>query len=294
MSHESSLTNHNPTAYQTNASFVYSSAYSGPVLSLLDPRPGEKIIDLGCGTGELTRVISDAVGEGGEVVGVDSNRSMLDKATSATPATITYLQADIQSPSTFISLHPAYKGKFDAVFTSATLHWCKSAPGGVVELVKWLLKPGGRMAFEFGGFGNCVGVRAALHEVIRRKGVDPSPLDPWYFPTIAHYTKLLEQHNLTPQNVQLVPRPTPLPTSLRGWLVTFARNSFLSSFSDQEADEIMDQVSEICRVDNYWSDENPGVGVTSQGQEKQVGKGQEGWEVMYVRLRGVALKLKEE
>ncbi|WWD18228.1 hypothetical protein CI109_102678 [Kwoniella shandongensis] len=291
MSHQSSLTNHNPTFYQTNASFVYSPAYSGPVLSLLEPKLGEKIIDLGCGTGELTRTILEAVGEKGEVVGVDSNQSMLNKATSSSPSAITYLQADIQSLSQFAASHPQYEGYFDAVFTSATLHWCKSSPGGVVELVKWLLKPGGRMAFEFGGFGNCVGIRGALHQVVRAKGVDPIPLDPWYFPTVAQYEKLLKSYALTPQNVQLVPRPTPLPGTLSAWLLTFARNSFLSSFSDDEANKLISQVEELCRIDNYWSEENPGAGIAPSETPK---KGEEGWEVMYVRLRGVAFKSKDE
>ena len=105
-------------------------------------------------------------------------------------------------------MDPTLKGTFDAVFSSATFHWCKQNPGGVIDAVKWLLKPGGRLAFEMGGFGNwsvpvlvfllpaslrsvdcqSVGVRSAIHEVLRRKGVDPIPLDPWYFPNVSQYT----------------------------------------------------------------------------------------------------------
>ncbi|OWZ62728.1 hypothetical protein C366_01499 [Cryptococcus neoformans Tu401-1] len=289
MSHNSNLTNHDPNAYRTHASFVFSAANSAPVLGLLNPKPGEKIIDLGCGTGEITIAINQVVGQQGNVIGVDANQSMLDSAASSEPSTIRWIQADIQAAESFAKAHPECEAAFDAVFTSATLHWCKDSPEGVVQLIHWLLKPGGRMVFEFGGFGNGCGVRAALHHAIRAKGIDPIPLDPWYFPTVKQYEKVLQSGGLIPSNVHLVPRPTPLPTTLEGWLITFARNSFLSSFNDDEAKTIMKEVVEICRVDSYWSNENPGTGVkgSSEGGEG----GESGWEVLYVRLRGVAHKL---
>lgn len=73
------LTNHNPENYSKNASFVYSARYAQAVLALLDPQPGERIVDLGCGTGELTRLIADAVGTKGKVVGVDSSEAMVSR-----------------------------------------------------------------------------------------------------------------------------------------------------------------------------------------------------------------------
>ncbi|ODO12094.1 hypothetical protein I350_00880 [Cryptococcus amylolentus CBS 6273] len=285
MPHAANLTNHNADNYHTNASFVFSAANTAPVLGLLQAKEGEKIIDLGCGTGELTKGLKEVVGEKGVVVGVDSSHDMLDKAASQSPSSIPYIQADIQNASAFAAAHPEYHHAFDAVFTSATLHWCKDSPEGVIELVRWLLRPGGRFAFEFGGFGNVCGIRAALHHAVRARGIDPIPLDPWYFPTPRQYESVLKAADFTPSNVHLAPRPTPLPTSLEGWLTTFARSSFLSSFSDTDAATIMQEVAEIARVDNYWSVENPGMGVKGQeGQEAQ----EEGWEVMYVRLRGVA------
>nr|KIR87540.1 hypothetical protein I308_02485 [Cryptococcus tetragattii IND107] len=161
MSHKPSLTNHDPNTYRTHASFVFSAANSAPVLRLLNPKPGEKIIDLGCGTGEITIAIKEVVGD-----------------------------QDIQAAESFAKAHPEYESAFDAVFTSATLHWCKDSPEGVVQLINWLLRPGGRMAFEFGGFGNACGVRAALHHTIRAKGINPIHLDPWYFPTANQYEKV--------------------------------------------------------------------------------------------------------
>lgn len=75
--HAASLTNHNAEAYNTNASFVYSAQYTTAVLGLLDAQPGERIVDLGCGTGELTLQIADKVGESGLILGLDSSEDMV-------------------------------------------------------------------------------------------------------------------------------------------------------------------------------------------------------------------------
>ncbi|WWC68332.1 uncharacterized protein I206_102257 [Kwoniella pini CBS 10737] len=289
MSYTSNLTNHNPTKYQTNASFVYSSQNSSPIFELLDAKKGEKIIDLGCGTGELTIQIKDLIGDEGEIIGIDSNESMLKSAKESTLSLnkkINYLKADIQDFDFFKLNYPELKGKFDKVFTSATLHWCKSNPINVIKLIKWLLNSNGKFIFEFGGFGNVVGIRSAIHQVLRTRNIDPIPIDPWYFPTDKQYEKLLKSNGLTPGLIKLFPRPTALPTNLKGWLGTFARNSFLSNLSDQDSDEILNQVVEICRIDNYWSNENPGIGIKSINN---LSKDEEGWEVMYVRLRGSAI-----
>jgi ubiquinone/menaquinone biosynthesis C-methylase UbiE len=77
------LTNHNPSDYSQNASFVYSAKYTNAVLGLLDAKPGERIIDLGCGTAELTRQIKDDVGPEGFVAGVDSSEEMVCPLSSA-------------------------------------------------------------------------------------------------------------------------------------------------------------------------------------------------------------------
>ncbi|TXT04927.1 hypothetical protein VHUM_04010 [Vanrija humicola] len=276
-----SLSNHNPSNYNKHADFVYAAKYTSAVLDLLNPQPGEAIADLGCGTGELTLKIKDAVGPNGTVWGIDSSQSMLDKASVAGEKVgIKFRKADIQD---YTTLDPSLKGQFDAVFSSATFHWCKANPGGVIDTIKWLLKPGGRVSFEFGGFGNTVGIRSALHEVLRRRGIDPVPRDPWYFPTAEQYTNLLERHGMTPGSVALYPRPTPLTTDLVGWLTTFARNTFLAGLPSSEADALMQEVADICRPDSYWNDAAPGDATNAANTA-----GKDGWEIMYVRLRGIA------
>ncbi|ORY32189.1 S-adenosyl-L-methionine-dependent methyltransferase [Naematelia encephala] len=280
-----SLTNHTANNYNKHADFVYSDKFTSPIFQLLDAKPGERIIDLGCGTGELTRRIATIVGSSGSVYGIDSSQDMLDTASKTSgenESKIKYQQGDIQD--LVKTLDPALKGTFDAVFSSATFHWCKANPGGVLDGIKWLLKPSGRMVWEMGGFGNCVGVRAALHQVVRRQGRDPHILDPWYFPTAEQYSQLLQNHGFTPLHVELIPRPTPLSTDLLGWLQTFARNTFLAEYDDEQAQRLLIEVADICRPDAFWSDDNPGEGVVAA----EAGSGAQGWQVMYVRLRGVA------
>jgi SAM-dependent methyltransferase len=98
-------------------------------------------------------------------------------------------------------------GRFDAVFSNATLHWCKRNPLGVLTGIQKVLKPGGRLALEMGGFTNCIGslfetaskrqpsfgvtgIRSTIHSVLRSKGHNPEALDPWYFPTGEEYSKV--------------------------------------------------------------------------------------------------------
>lgn len=87
---------------------------------------------------------------------------------------------------------------------------------------------------------------------------------------------------MTPLDTGLYPRSTPLPTGLQGWLKMFARNTFLPGLDPKVCDEILKEVEDVSRVDMYWNDGHPGMG------EGDVEKGEEGWELMYVRLRGVA------
>lgn len=89
---------------------------------------------------------------------------------------------------------------------------------------------------------------------------------------------------MSPGDVQLHQRPTPLTTDLFGWLKTFARKTFFAEFSDQEAKEMMEEVVESCRPDNYWCDALPGLGMRPSTAETV----NEGWAVHYVRLRGCA------
>ena len=92
-------------------------------------------------------------------------------------------------------------------------------------------------------------------------------------------------------NIGLFPRPTPLPGDLKGWLQTFVRNTFFSGLDADVQDRLMNEVQELCRPDSYWNDSHPGTGVPCPGGASEGAK--DGWEIMYVRLRGTAVKPKE-
>ncbi|EGN98113.1 hypothetical protein SERLA73DRAFT_182980 [Serpula lacrymans var. lacrymans S7.3] len=248
--------------YNHTASFVYSASYTAPVLAALNAQPGERIIDFGCGTGELTLQIKDIVGAEGFVVGVDASESMITgaKANGLEAAFV----SDIQNLQTPVSLFE--NNTFDAVFSNAALHWCKRDPKGVLEGVKRVLKEGGRFVCEMGGYMNCVGPRMALNHAVKRRGYASETLDPWYFPSIHDYENLLQSSGFHVDHISLHPRLTPLSAGgLHGWLHLFARNSFLKIFNDKEAEEIINEVVQMCEVDC------------------KDGRGE--WSMMYVRLR---------
>ncbi|KAJ7645640.1 S-adenosyl-L-methionine-dependent methyltransferase [Mycena polygramma] len=244
--------------YNKSAAFVYSEAYTAPVLDLLSAKPGEKIIDLGCGSGEVTLIIDKIVKEApsGLVVAVDYSESMIAKAKEAglAHAFVSDIQ-DLNIPMAAFNNNDA-DFKFDAAFSNATFHWCKRDPAAVLEGVKKILKPGGRLAVEMGGALNCIGkakllsgIRSALHRALKSRGYDPVALDPWFFPSVEEYTKLLVAASFEPIHISLVPRATPLEAGIRGWLEVFARKSILKDCSDSEATEIIKEVEEQVRVD---------------------------------------------
>jgi trans-aconitate methyltransferase len=66
------------TEYRAIASYVYSPEATAPILQSLCASPGEKILDLGCGSGEVTAEIARLVGTDGIVAGFDSSEDMVD------------------------------------------------------------------------------------------------------------------------------------------------------------------------------------------------------------------------
>src|SRR5262245_8473523 len=195
--------------YEARHAFVWE--HGASLVELLAPRPGERVLDLGCGTGHLPARIAEA---GASVVGLDASAEMLAQARAAYPA-LEFVQADARA---FLFADP-----FDAVFSNATLHWIKE-PEAVVRRVRDALAVGGRFVAEFGGRGNVQAVLRALRAAAGPMGVVlDEPL--WYFPGIAEYAGLLETAGLEVRLAALFDRPTPLAgeAGLRDWLRMFAR-----------------------------------------------------------------------
>ncbi|WP_282937041.1 class I SAM-dependent methyltransferase [Paenibacillus sp. RC67] len=234
----------NASFYDTKIGFVSRLGKGG--VELLAPRPGERILDLGCGTGDLADEIARL---GADCRGIDSSQEMVDQARSKYPE----LQFDTADAHTF-----RLQEKFDAVFSNAALHWMKQ-PEQVIGSVQLALRKGGRFVAEFGGSGNVERIYRAIAEVLKRDGIDAEERNPWYFPTIGEYSGLLEQHGFEVRYMELFDRPTELVDGEQGmihWLNTFA-GMFFVGLTEEHKREAYIQCCSILRQElfngSYWT-----------------------------------------
>jgi ubiquinone/menaquinone biosynthesis C-methylase UbiE len=144
----------NPESYGRDGAFVHQLA--GGVLEWLAAQPGERILDLGCGDGQLTKRIADT---GASVVGIDASPEMVPAARARG------IKAD-NGPAEKL-LYPDHV--FDAVFSNAVLHWIRGQDEMLTQ-VRRVLRPGGRFVAEMGGHGNIVTIRVAFAAVAARHG----------------------------------------------------------------------------------------------------------------------------
>ena len=218
-----------PERYARNARFV--ADLGAPVVELLAPRAGERVLDLGCGDGALTVKLADL---GCEVVGVDASAPQIDAAKRLG------LDARVVAGEAL-----DFGAEFDAVFSNAALHWMKRDPDRVIDGVWRALRPGGRFVGEMGGDGCVATIHRALLAGLARRGVDTAAVDPWYFPSVADYRARLERRGFRVESIALIPRPTPLPGDLDGWLETFAE-SFTRALSEAERPALLAEVRGAC------------------------------------------------
>ena len=204
----------NAGLYDAKHAFVWEKAKG--VVELLAAKSGERILDLGCGTGTPTAEIAAC---GAHVVGLDCSAEMIDEARKKFPA-IQFEVCDARAL--------PFSAEFDAVFSNAALHWIREAER-VVEGVSQSLKQGGRFIAEFGGKGNVRNVVAALENALTQLGISSDGANPWFYPSVAQYAALLEKHGLEVRQAALFERPTVLEDGERGlatWIMMFG-NSFL-------------------------------------------------------------------
>jgi SAM-dependent methyltransferase len=215
-----------PEGYARHARFV--AELGLPVVELLAPRPGERILDLGCGDGALTEKLSAL---GCEVVGVDSSPAQVE-ATRGRGVEAYVVDAR----------NLPFAAEFDAVFSNAALHWM-GEPDAVIAGVARALRPAGRFVGEMGGQGNIATILDALDAVLAQRGVEAATLNPWTFPSAEDYRAWLERRGFTVDAIALFPRPTVLPGDIAGWLETFA-GSFLAPFAGDERQAVIDELRE--------------------------------------------------
>jgi SAM-dependent methyltransferase len=195
-----------PADYARSAAFV--PALGDEALRLLNPQPGELILDLGCGDGTLTERI---VAAGANVIGIDGSQEMVEAARARG---IDAFFADAET------MDVARFGAFDAVFSNAALHWMLDADA-VASAVFGALRPGGRFAGEMGGEGNLATLRRALRDELTARGYPMPEQDPAWYPGVEEFTRLYCVAGFTEVRAELIGRPTPLPGGVAEWVLTF-------------------------------------------------------------------------
>lgn len=214
-----------PHQYEQHGAFVHQLA--GGVLDWLAPKASERILDLGCGDGQLSNRI---VAAGASVAGLDSSPQMV---AAAQALGVEAIVGDAEAL-------PFESHSFDAVFSNAALHWVRDHDA-MLNGARRVLRPGGRFVAEFGGFGNIAAIRVAMRAAIEKFGFDGSKDDVNYYPTPQIYTRRLEQHGFTVERMALIPRPTPLPESgMSGWIKTF-RRGVLESLPEDVRGKIVEE-----------------------------------------------------
>jgi len=225
--------------YDAKHAFVYEKAKE--LVELLAPVPGERILDLGCGTGALAAEIA---GRGAEILGVDRSENMISQARKKFPA-LRFEALDARE----LRFH----AEFDAVFSNAVLHWIPE-PEQVLAGVAHALRHGGRFVAEFGGKGNIHRLVEGFHRAFSALGIrEPEGVSPWFYPSVAEYAGLLEKHGLEVRVASLFDRPTVLEDGergLRNWIRQF-RHTLLEKMGELNAQQWIEEVERQCRAELF-------------------------------------------
>lgn len=240
----------NAHRYAERAAYV--AELGGPVVELLAPKPGERVLDLGCGDGTLTEAIGNLTGS---VVGVDASDAMV------TAARARGVEAHVMSGEAL-----RFESEFDAVFSNAALHWMRD-PRAVIAGVRRALVPGGRFVGEFGGAGNIARIVEAMEHGLSAVASTPRFENPWFFPRADEYRALLKAAGFTVMYIELFERPTPLEHGVRGWIEVF-QGALLDRMSGEDRAAFLATCEEYLRPHLF----------TAEG----------GWWADYVRLRFAA------
>lgn len=232
------MTKWNADLYDQKHQFV--SNFGESLVSILQPKNGEHILDVGCGTGDLAFEIAKS---GATVTGIDASTSMIEKAAEKYP-NCTFKVADGQ--------HFSFPSAFDAVFSNAAIHWMKNQQQ-VVHNCYAALRDGGRFVAELGGAKNIQSIVDAIQEASILLNI-PYKADqfPWVFPTKEEMTNMLTTAGFHVVAIEHYERPTPLvgEDGIRNWLIMFS-NNLLKHLTDTEKEALYTKCEEILRPQLY-------------------------------------------
>ena len=221
--------------YTTKYAFVF--GYGSSLIELLDPQPEERILDLGCGTGELTALIAE---KAKAVTGIDKSPQMIEKARDTYPE----VQFEVADATDF-----RFSEKYNAIFSNAALHWVLDYKEAINCMYNALL-PGGRLVLEMGGKGNVAAIVSALKQALAKQGYEQQAnYKQWFFPSIATYTTALEEAGFDVRFSQLYDRPTELAdeaTGIKDWLAMFGGN-FFKGVTKNDIEAIKEEVQQVLK-----------------------------------------------
>jgi trans-aconitate 2-methyltransferase len=244
-----------PELYEARHAFVWH--FGESLVELLAPASGERILDLGCGPGQLTSKIAE---HGATVIGVDSSPEMIGQARQNFPKLHFVLQSGTAME---------FEDEFDAIFSNATLHWildARAVAGGMFRA----LRKGGRLVAEFGGIGNVKTIESAISDVLARYTASPVP-GRRYYPSVGQYASLLEEAGFEVRFAHLFERPTVLEgeNGMQDWIVQFSGFQF-DPLAPSDRKQALKETVEILRPKLYRDEQ---------------------WFADYRRLRIIAAKL---
>lgn len=189
------------------------------VLARLAPRPGERILDVGCGTGRLTADLAARLHHGW-VIGVDTSAAMLAQAAAYGPGVLA------AAGPRAVGRHPVrldfvradgaelpFADRFDAIVSTAAFHWIPDHDRLFASLYR-ALAPGGRLVAQCGGGPNLDALRARARTLMAEPTFAPffcDWQDPWYYAGIAETRIRLDHAGFTAVEVWLEEAPTTLP-----------------------------------------------------------------------------------
>lgn len=216
--------------YNEKHSFVFD--YGTSLVDLLNPKDDETILDLGCGSGQLTALISERAKQ---VIGMDKSPEMIQSAQSQFP------QLDFQTGDADAF---NFDIKFDSIFSNAALHWVIDYKSAITCMYD-NLKKGGKIVLEFGGKGNVQSIVNQLRLSLKQRDYKAqSELQLWYFPSIAEYSSALEEVGFEVTFAQLFDRPTELAdeaTGIKDWILMFGK-AFFNRVREEDIVAILDEV----------------------------------------------------
>jgi len=233
-----------PDLYNEKHSFVYD--YGESLIKLLDPKENQKILDLGCGSGQLTSKINEFAKE---TIGIDKSFEMIEDAKSKFPN----IEFHVMDASDF-----KFNAKFDSIFSNATLHWVKDFKNAIKCMYE-NLNSNGKIVLEFGGKGNVQTIVNELRNSLKTRGYkNQSNLNLWYFPSIGEYSTQLEIGGFRVVFAEHYDRPTELAdenSGIKDWISMFAESFFIGvneNHIEEIKNEVQEKIKEKCLINGKW------------------------------------------